>query len=129
VRPQGAQRPRLGPLPARGAKPHSVLASHERSDGAASPGKRHPQERQHSGGAAGRGTECRPETGLKGHPQESQHSAAARREAGPSAPGEGYRMSCARDRHRMAETRSGLESKASRARSGIGGRAHRYDCL
>jgi hypothetical protein len=40
----------------------------------------------------GRGTECRPETGLKGRPQESQHSAAVRRETGSSAPGEGHGM-------------------------------------
>jgi hypothetical protein len=40
----------------------------------------------------GRGTECSPETGLKGRPQESQHSAAVRRETGSSAPGEGFSM-------------------------------------
>ncbi len=73
VRPQGAQRPRLGPLPARGAKPHSLRLKnnrHERSAGLAGLGKTHPQERQQSGGVAGRGTECSPETGLKVRPQE-----------------------------------------------------------
>ena len=59
---------------------------------AATHGKTHPQERQHSDGVAGRGTECSPETGLKGRPQESQHSAAPRRETGSSAPGEEHRM-------------------------------------
>jgi hypothetical protein len=34
---------------------------------------------------------------LKGQPQERQHSAAVRRDAGPIAPGEAFRISCARD--------------------------------
>ena len=69
MRPQGAQRTRLGPLPARGAKPHSFhpkTIALSAAIGKARLGKMHPQERQHRGGAAGRGTECSPETGLKG---------------------------------------------------------------
>jgi len=42
---------------------------------------------------------------LKGQPHERQHSAAVRRDAGPTAPGEAFDITCARDRHRMAETR------------------------
>ena len=41
-----------------------------------------------------------PRDRLKGQPQERQHSAAVRRDAGPTAPGEGDRPSCARDRYR-----------------------------
>lgn len=48
-----------------------------------------------------------PRDRLTGQPQERQHSAAVfRRDAGPTAPGEGFISSCARDRHRMAETRA-----------------------
>jgi hypothetical protein len=92
VRPQGAQRPRLGPLPARGAKPHSLRLTNNQPMSAAmaaTHGKTHPQERQQSGGVAGRGTECSPKTGLKGRPQESQHSAAVRRETDRAPPARG----------------------------------------
>ena len=80
---------------ARGAKPHSLHHTNNRPMCVAkrrSSMKMHPQERQQSGGAARRGTECSPETGLKGRPQESQRSAAVRRETESSAPGEGHRM-------------------------------------
>ena len=45
-----------------------------------------------------------PRDRLKGQPQERQHTAASWRDAGPTGPGEGCRICCAKDRHRMAET-------------------------
>jgi len=42
---------------------------------------------------------------LKGQPQERQHSAAVRRDAGPTAPGEVFIRSCARDCHPQGRDR------------------------
>src|ERR1700730_13889214 len=42
---------------------------------------------------------------LKGQPQERQHSAAVRRDAGPTAPGEVFISSCARDCHPQGRDR------------------------
>jgi hypothetical protein len=36
---------------------------------------------------------------LKGQPQEREHSDGVSRHAGPTAPGEGFNMSCAKDRY------------------------------
>src|SRR5258705_10231821 len=63
---------------------------------------------------------------LKGQPQERQHSAAVRRDAGPTAPGEVFISSCARDCHtRSAETVGSASAAnkawaASRTRTAVG---------
>jgi hypothetical protein len=53
---------------------------------------------------------------LRGQPQERQHSAAVRRDAGPTAPGEVFISSCARDCHPQGRDR-GSASAANKARS------------
>lgn len=52
MRPQGVQRPRLGPLTARGAKPHSLRLTNYRRMSAAIrwPTWKHPRVSQHGAG-------------------------------------------------------------------------------